>query len=236
MIRYGFFNSESGDRVYNADDFSNLFNGVVGDGIFRKIGQAFETSISSNGKIIVGSGRAVIKGRWIESTASESLEPLQPEENTVRIDSVILRCDMASRSMEITIRKGSATSAPTLGDTALFKEIRVANITMAAGSIKPASIEDARDESWVHPLVGVHVTEIKREITTSAAITSTSLGSGIDNFDPEKDSLNIYINGMMLKESEYTVSGSGRSAKVDFKFTLQADNRVTFVVLKSVAE
>ena len=37
MIRYGFFNSESGDRVYNADDFSNFFEGVIGDGIFKKI-------------------------------------------------------------------------------------------------------------------------------------------------------------------------------------------------------
>ena len=236
MIKYGFFNSESGDRVYNADDFSNFFEGVIGDGIFEKIGQAFETNISTDGNIIVGSGRAMIKSRWIENTANESLVPLVPEESTVRIDSIVLRCSMASRSIDLVVKKGSASSAPNLEDSTQVKEIRIANVTMAAGSKKPASIEDAREESWIHPLVGVHVTEIKREITTSTAITSTSLGSGIDNFEPEKDSLNIYINGILLKESEYNVSGSGRSAKVDFNFTLQADNRVTFVVLKSEAE
>ena len=178
----------------------------------------------------------MVKNKWIENTANESLDPLTPEESTTRTDSVILRCDMVSRLIELAIKKGSVTSAPALTDDAQMKEIRIANITMAAGSKKPASIEDAREESWIHPLVGVHVTEIKREITTSTAITSTSLGSGIDNFEPEKDSLNIYINGILLKESEYSVSGSGRSAKVDFNFTLQADNRVTFVVLKSEAE
>ena len=115
MIRYGFFNSESGDRVYNADDFSNFFNGVIGDGIFKKVGQAFETSISSDGKIIVGSGRAMVKNKWIENTANESLDPLTPEESTTRTDSVILRCDMVSRLIELAIKKGSAASAPATG-------------------------------------------------------------------------------------------------------------------------
>ncbi len=233
MIRYGFFNSESGDRVYNADDFSNFFEGVIGDGIFKKIGQAFETSISSDGKIIVGSGRAMVKNKWIENTANESLDPLPPEESTTRFDSVILRCDMVSRLIELAIKKGSAASAPVLTDDAQMKEIRIANITMAAGVKKPVHIEDVREDSWIHPLVGVHVVQLKKEVTISDATTSITLGNKVD---PEADSIDVYINGILLTKSAYTVSNDNGVVKIDFDFSIQPDNRVAVVVLKSIAE
>ena len=215
MIRYGFFNSESGDRVYNADDFSNFFEGVIGDGIFKKIGQAFETSISSDGKIIVGSGRAMVKNKWIENTANESLDPLTPEESTTRFDSVILRCDMVSRLIELAIKKGSAASAPVLTDDAQMKEIRIANI------------------SWIHPLVGVHVVQLRKEVTISDVTTSISLGNKVD---PEADSIDVYINGMLLAKSSYTVNNDSGVVKIDFDFSIQTGNRVAVEVLKSIAD
>ena len=33
-IKYGFFNSVSGDRKYNADDISNYFLKLISDGVF----------------------------------------------------------------------------------------------------------------------------------------------------------------------------------------------------------
>lgn len=233
MIRYGFFNSESGDRVYNADDFSNFFEGVIGDGIFKKIGQAFETSISSDGKIIVGSGRAMVKNKWIENTANESLDPLTPEESTTRFDSVILRCDMVSRLIELAIKKGSAASAPVLTDDAQMKEIRIANITMAAGAKKPVHIEDVREDSWIHPLVGVHVVQLRKEVTISDVTTSISLGNKVD---PEAYSIDVYINGMLLAKSSYTVNNDSGVVKIDFDFSIQTGNRVAVEVLKSIAD
>ena len=223
MIRYGFFNSESGDRVYNADDFSNFFEGVIGDGIFKKIGQAFETSISSDGKIIVGSGRAMVKNKWIENTAIESLDPLPPEESTTRFDSVILRCDMVSRLIELAIKKGSAASAPALTDDAQMK----------AGAKKPVHIEDVREDSWIHPLVGVHVVQIRKEVTISDVTISITLGNKVD---PEADSIDVYINGMLLAKSAYTVNTVNSVVKIDFDFSIQPGNRVAVEVLKSIAD
>ena len=34
----GFFNSENGDRKYNAEQMSAIFDGIIADGVFTTIG------------------------------------------------------------------------------------------------------------------------------------------------------------------------------------------------------
>ena len=175
----------------------------------------------------------MVKNKWIENTANESLDPLTPEESTTRFDSVILRCDMVSRLIELAIKKGSAASAPVLTDDAQMKEIRIANITMAAGAKKPVHIEDVREDSWIHPLIGVHVVQLRKEVTISDATTSITLGNKVD---PEADSIDVYINGMLLAKSAYTVNNDNGVVKIDFDFSIQPGNRVAVEVLKSIAD
>ena len=44
MITSGFFNSINHDRVYNAEEMSNYFEGLVTSGIYEMIGGAFEVT------------------------------------------------------------------------------------------------------------------------------------------------------------------------------------------------
>lgn len=38
MVKYGFFNSMEGDRVYSAEDLACMYDGLVSDGVIRGLG------------------------------------------------------------------------------------------------------------------------------------------------------------------------------------------------------
>ena len=40
-ITSGFYNSVNGDRVYDADQFGSLFDGIISEGIFPNVGDKF---------------------------------------------------------------------------------------------------------------------------------------------------------------------------------------------------
>ena len=40
----GFFNSENGDRKYNAEQMSAIFDGIIADGVFTTIGDHLAVS------------------------------------------------------------------------------------------------------------------------------------------------------------------------------------------------
>lgn len=88
---YGFYNSKNMDRVYNAIQMSQIFDGLISDGIYATFGQAMIVSESTKvGKVIIGSGRA-----WFNHTWSYNDSPLEfsvPQSNLLlkRIDALVL--------------------------------------------------------------------------------------------------------------------------------------------------
>lgn len=80
MLTYGFFNSLNGDRKYDANQFSGLFDGILYDGVFKDIGECFKVSVDTDNPgrtLLIGTGRA-----WFNHTWSYNSEPQQ-----IRIDS-----------------------------------------------------------------------------------------------------------------------------------------------------
>lgn len=73
MITSGFFDSLNGDRKYNSDQLSLMLEGLVGDGIYENVGNKFKVSAAGGMSVSIGSGRAVIKGRWIKSDSAYNL-------------------------------------------------------------------------------------------------------------------------------------------------------------------
>ena len=92
-ITSGFFNSVNGDRKYNSEQMSALFNGIINDGIFASIGTAFSVTSVGGNDITVGIGRAWFNGIWVNNDA---IEPFTLEESEVllnRWDAVIIEID-----------------------------------------------------------------------------------------------------------------------------------------------
>ena len=47
MVKYGFFNSMEGDRVYSAEDLACMYDGLVSDGVIRGLGAQLEVTSRS---------------------------------------------------------------------------------------------------------------------------------------------------------------------------------------------
>ena len=63
---------------------------------------------------------------------------------------------------------------------------------------------------------------------------TAELNIGISEYDSNKDILSVNINGVLFIENEeYTISGTGSTAKIILNNTIKPDNRITFIVLKS---
>lgn len=113
-VTSGFFNSVNGDRKYNAEQMSAIFDGIINDGIFANIGTAFTVSASTNYDITVGIGRAWFNSAWIYNDAILPMTLEQPEVILDRIDAVVIEVDhtAAVRAGNIKIVKGTPASTP----------------------------------------------------------------------------------------------------------------------------
>lgn len=114
-VTYGFYNSLNGDRKYNAEDISHIFNGIITDGVFSTIGDTLMTVAGTGMQVIVKTGKCWFNGTW---TMNDSLLPLDIEAADVsltRIDAVVVEVDtsVATRANSIKIVKGTASANPT---------------------------------------------------------------------------------------------------------------------------
>lgn len=114
MLTYGFYNSVNGDRRYNANQFSDLFTGIITDGIFTTIGDVMNITPYSGMRVSLGTGRAWFNKTWtnIDSTMVLTLDPSEIVLN--RIDAIILEVDtsLEVRENRIRIIKGTPSSTP----------------------------------------------------------------------------------------------------------------------------
>lgn len=113
-VTYGFYNSLNGDRKYNAEQISSIFDGLIVDGVFASIGTAFAVKAAGGLTVNVGIGRAWFNHTW---TLNDSILPLTAPESEVlldRIDAVVLEVNSMEsvRENSIKIVTGTPSSAP----------------------------------------------------------------------------------------------------------------------------
>lgn len=113
-VTYGFYNSLNGDRKYNAEQISSIFDGLIVDGVFASIGTAFAVKAAGGLTINVGIGKAWFNHTW---TLNDSILPLTAPESEVlldRIDAVVLEVNglESVRENSIKIITGTPSSAP----------------------------------------------------------------------------------------------------------------------------
>lgn len=139
-VTSGFFNSLNGDRKYNAEQMSAIFDGIINDGVFASIGTAF--GVVANGtdtEVTVGIGRAWFNSAWVYNDA---ILPLQAEDSEMvlnRYDAVVIEIDHSDsgRKGDIKIIKGTPASSPvypTMTRNAYINQYPLAYIYRAAGS------------------------------------------------------------------------------------------------------
>lgn len=135
-VTYGFYDSLNHDRLYNAQQMSAIFDGIINDGVFMSVGNQFHTVAGSGMQVIVKSGRAWFDSTW---TLNDSEYPLSIDAADVlltRIDAVVLEVnsEVATRANTIKVVKGTPASTPakpTLINTATVHQHALAYVTVA---------------------------------------------------------------------------------------------------------
>lgn len=147
-IYYGFYNSHKGDRKYNADQMASIFDGVITDGVYHSIGNAFSVTPGTGMNVNVAPGRAWFDHTWTFNDSILVVELTAAHQVYDRIDAIVLRVDGDKRTNSIVAKAGTASSAPvkptmTNDDDKKIHEHPLAYVRVNHGAtdIKPANIQ-----------------------------------------------------------------------------------------------
>lgn len=114
-ITSGFYNSVNGDRVYDADQFGSLFDGIIAEGIFPNVGDKFFVRPVGNSMgVYVGAGKAWLNKHWVENAGDETLTIQAANASLDRVDAVVLTVDSskAVRGAKLEVIKGTPAATP----------------------------------------------------------------------------------------------------------------------------
>lgn len=113
-VTSGFFNSINGDRRYNAEQMSAIFDGIIRDGILASIGTAFTVTYVEGNSVEIGIGRAWFNSTWLYNDAILPMELDIPEVVLDRIDAIVIEIDHSNgvRAGNIKVVKGTPSGEP----------------------------------------------------------------------------------------------------------------------------
>jgi hypothetical protein len=113
-LSYGFFNSLNGDRTYDTVQISELFDGLIRDGVFLYIGTSLGVTAGTGMHVNVGEGRAWFNHTWTKNDSSKPLDIDTADLLFPRIDAIIIEVDASEnvRANDIKVIKGTAGNNP----------------------------------------------------------------------------------------------------------------------------
>lgn len=164
MWESGFFNSVNGDRVYNAEQMSSIFEGLITDGVYEAVGNKLAVQPNSGMTIQIATGRGWCKKSWFNNT-SEYLIALEASDVTLnRYAAICIRADHSEtvRNAEPYVKYSDFATTPVKPEpenSETVKELILAYVYIKAGAIEitASDITDTRaDESvcgWVTGLI-----------------------------------------------------------------------------------
>ena len=147
-VTYGFYNSLNKDRMYNAEQMSAIFDGIITDGVFGAIGDKLMPVAGTGMQVIVKTGKCWFNSTWTLNDAQLPLDVEAADVSLTRIDAVVVEINSAvgTRANSIKVIKGTPSAnpaKPTLSATETLHQYALGYITVAAGvtAITAANIE-----------------------------------------------------------------------------------------------
>ena len=101
------------DRLYNADDMTSYLDLLVGNGVFPNPSTNLQVRPSSGMNVIAGAGAGWIDGHKVVNTADMTLTLTAADVVLNRIDAVIFYVDYTQRTMGIEVKTGTLAATPT---------------------------------------------------------------------------------------------------------------------------
>lgn len=160
----GFFNSVNGDRLYNADQMSSIFEGLITNGVYESVGNKLAVQPSDGMVIRIATGRGWFNKRWVNNDAPYLMTVASPDVLLNRYAAVVIRVDTTNGVRTTTpylkySEFASTPVKPTMTRSTTVNEYCLAYVYIRAGatSITAADIEDTRANTslcgWVTGLI-----------------------------------------------------------------------------------
>lgn len=145
----GIFNSESGDRTYNAEDFTGFYADFFTNGIVADNTSYLQVTANNGMNLYVLKGKAYINGGFFKPKTSKGITLPDSDTTYPRYDIVVLRWDKIARDIYLDVISGESNAAPkypTLTRNETTYELGLAAVYVAANAteITQANITDLR--------------------------------------------------------------------------------------------
>jgi hypothetical protein len=224
MEKSSFFNSVSGDRTYKAEDWASYFASFIGNGVFPVPSTGLQVVVNDGMTVTVKAGKAWINGYFYTNTSDLSITLATADGQLKRIDRIVIRWDLTSRTISAQVKSSAFSASPTapaLQRDADIYELALADILVPAGAtaITQGNITDQRLNT---ELCGI-VAGVVQQIDTTAFNTQLQAW-----FEEYKDlSLQDY-NDLKSYMGSLKLLGDGQYAALEtymstFKQNAQAD-------------
>lgn len=187
-FKSGFFNSVDGDRLYNADDLSLFYYGLISNGVLAFPADSLAVSAGTGMNVTVAAGRAMINCKYFVNTENYELTVQAADAVNPRIDRVILQLNTNSRDFTILIRTGTPAAEPTapaLVRTGSVYELSLAKIIVAAEatSMTSSMITDEREDKTVCGFCAFPVEQEYAKDAGNGAVITHSVKDRISGLD-----------------------------------------------------
>lgn len=141
---YGFYNYDGNDsstdaKLYDAEQMSQFFDGLITEGIYEHVGEKFHVSApndSSENLVYIGTGRAWLCHTWNNNDSSYAMEAPVPPTFNPRIDVLVIDVNSETRHNEFAWVIGTETAPgqtdtspiPSLINTETHKQLPIAHV------------------------------------------------------------------------------------------------------------
>lgn len=175
-MRSGFFNSYLGDRKYNAEDWADYFRQFIGNGVYANPATSMQVQAAGKLTVRIAAGSCFINGYVGYSDGSDVLK-LKYGGTYPRIDRIVIRLDMTTRSVYPAVIMGNeaeSPSPPNITRKSSMYDICVGEITVGANAaeIYPVDIKDMRFDASVCGIVAGVLNQIDTEEYMSQIISA----------------------------------------------------------------
>lgn len=221
---YGlFWNSVNGDRLYDADAFSEWLRKFFTNGVFAN---ELQVNASSGMGVTVGTGYVNINGKVRLFNTATSLTLATAGSTYPRIDTIVVECNYTDR--KITLKavtgaySGDTPTATAPVRTAMAYQLVLAEIYVAAGatSITQSNITDKRTDTSVCGIVagtvkGMDISQVVAQMESSFGIwfdrmkgQLTTDAAGKLQTEIDSTIKNVTLSASSWSSSTYTVTDS----------------------------
>ena len=146
-VTSGFFNSVNHDRLYDAEQLSSIFDGIITDGVYENFGDGLRTTAVStaDNMVSVGTGRAWFDHTWSLNDTPLTIEIEPANEMVSRIDAIVIDVDRTKdvRETSIIYLKGPVAEGdpkpPAFVNEDLHKQYPICYINRTPGATGPVS-------------------------------------------------------------------------------------------------